>query len=376
MLSGNSICSLTRNGGFSNQHSLFLISHKNTNVSQLESNHISAVNLISSIVDCIFSMRGIGTAAYVSKDEFSVVDHAHNDKYNLLSIDMHYEASEDNLSIGNIFLDGILQPLYMPKEQVTNVPYEPKIGELKFVGLNTIQSNSQINYKTESFDGWLYPDGSTYQLTDFQESEQLKSTFTSTNTTFTLPKIENFIQSYDANKIDKSNLHKDISYKNFTPKHKHNVTLASTGEATINIELTMTARQGAGEGAKSNGFHGGDGQSTVISEILKKYNKDNGTKIKTSHSFLGVLSALNPTEDFWKDKWGDGYYQKQYKLNENSFPYSNKFKTTNEFDVECTCSFNSDGLANVIQAFEKNIETYPSHNKMPTMIYVGKWRRS
>ena len=39
---------------------------------------------------------------------------------------------------------------------------EPPVGTLKFVAMSDIGSNSSINYKSSSFDGWLYPDGSSF----------------------------------------------------------------------------------------------------------------------------------------------------------------------------------------------------------------------
>ena len=110
------------------------------------------------------------------------------------------------MSVGNVFIDGTLVPVEVPVSSVTDVKkitfnvVEPMVGTLKFVALSSIKTNSSIQYRSDDFDGWLYPDGTTFYLSDFALSSQLKTLYgNSDNTTFTLPVINNFLKMNGTN---------------------------------------------------------------------------------------------------------------------------------------------------------------------------------
>lgn len=82
-----------------------------------------------------------------------------------------------------MFIDGTLVPVDVPLSAITDEKkicfslVEPEIGTLKFVASANLGTNSSIEYKSDNFDGWMYPDGSSYQLSDFALSAKLKTLY-------------------------------------------------------------------------------------------------------------------------------------------------------------------------------------------------------
>ena len=86
------------------------------------------------------------------------------------------------MSIGNLYVDGILSTVYVPMSWVQPVvdvswqPIEPTFGTVKPAALPTkreIVSNDVIK---DNFDGWLWLDGyTTYPLSAFRLSNEINA---------------------------------------------------------------------------------------------------------------------------------------------------------------------------------------------------------
>ena len=88
--------------------------------------------------------RELKDTAYMASDEFSPVEHNHDDLYNKLSIQLHHpsqktysmlsamtdyisftdnapDSNDSVLSIGNLFVDGLLVPIEIPLSSISDM---------------------------------------------------------------------------------------------------------------------------------------------------------------------------------------------------------------------------------------------------------------
>lgn len=205
--------------------------------------------------------------AYEMSDDYSVVGHNHDNLYNKLDVTIPFKypsgisssddvsaianpyyvfdgypidkaAIEDSwLSVGNIFIDGRLSTLYLPLTYIANytiIPWqlkEPRVGSIKFMAVNKLDA---IDYTSDSFDGWLYPDGKTsYPLTAFMLSNYItsipnvKTSGSGNAKTFVLPALSSFMKL--SSTADSGGMFNYVTYKNGCIDHVHEVGMVVDG---------------------------------------------------------------------------------------------------------------------------------------------------
>ena len=330
--------------------------------------------------------------AYLLSDEFSPYYHDHDDKYNLLSLEFSYPNGKDDssmLSLGNVFFDGSLIPIYAPistMTQIWKIPFsisEPKVGMLKLVANSSISSNSMIAYKNEDFDGWLYPDGSTFNLTDFMLSTDLQALFgTGDGKTFQLPDVRTFLKMNGQSTKYSGSMIASMPKKNVLYKHPHDVTIYADVKAQIG--LVVPVNYVAGNGGRLHGGTGRiriyqpdkiakkfditiDGKQTTLEQYMKSTFDNNWYKDKNISIFENALKAIDK-ENEAKLANGKHLYD---SYAENNILTLNQIPS---ISVDMTMSLGS----NIGIQYEgnDNDETYPTHVIMPVMIYVGQKRRT
>ena len=360
---------------------------------------LSGQSLFSMLVEKVLDMQNLNSMAHMQSDEFSPYDHNHDSLYNNLSCEFYYASDKtyskfssrfvfkntipDNeaISVGNMFIDGTLVPVEIPANAVTDVQrikftaVEPMVGTLKFVASATIESNSTIQHKLDDFDGWLYPDGSTFDLSDFVLSNELKRLYgNADNVTFTLPNVNDFLKMNGTNQKISSSAIGAGDGKNVLLKHSHE--MDASCKAVAHVVLRLPGNPDFGDGGT---LHGGNGIVNVKSSDGKwiKY----GENTYTFGNFINELGLDN-------HKSGKVYSMNIHDVdralqvidsNNGTNLYSTfinrnvlKLNPIDAINIEATVNMTSQPT---ISQVEVGGETIPSHVVLPVMIYVGQRRR-
>lgn len=163
-------------------------------------------------------------------------------------------SNDESLSVGNAFIDGTLVPIDVALSAVRRTYVisfgmaEPAIGTLKFVSSTEIENNSSINYKSTDFDGWLYPDGSTFELSDFALSAQLRQLYGNSrySSRFTLPDFRKFIKLNGAGTLVESSMIGVVQGLNVLKRHSHRIDGTMNASASVVIKLIAGIRADEG----------------------------------------------------------------------------------------------------------------------------------
>lgn len=406
MIAGNSILYLPTCTSLQNSD-LLLVSERDKYLHDTyDTKHLSTQDFMQYMVQAIVEDMHLGTMSSENENSYSQVSHAHDNLYNKLSalIPLNVDESKTDLStlaysndpqyvfdsypiikpkndlwlsIGNMFIDGRLSTTYIPLSCALDyaiIPWqmiEPRVGDIKFIALTSIASNADIDYTSQSFDGWLYPDGTTeFPLTAFHLSDHIlnipNKSYNESTGKFKLPNLRTF-----AKIKSKTNTLNTFSYVNFNNdtilNHYHDVDIVANGTITTQALIDITKYPGAG-GKLHNGnaiSHQADGS------YLKKtkYGKTNHTLSEYLLYDSKKIRSLAPKDDVsdnpyagqtWKDIW-------------KSF---NNIVYTNDIDISCKCNVNMTATG-IVQnsAASLNRETHPSYQLLPVMMYVGKNNR-
>lgn len=279
-----------------NRNDILLLSEpvldiKNNN--QYISKHVSIGVLSDSIINNIKNLQKFGSMAYVDKNDYSSIDHNHDDIYNKVTISTLYRDSENTVKIGTLTIDGQKNDIYVPKMKIKTIP-APLVGQLKFIH-HTIRRD--INIYSDDFDGWVYADGSEYDCELFPTA---KDVFDNNGTTFTVPALNNFIKP---NPFPYSGNNMSETYNHVDPLHSHRMLVNLSGN--VNGQL----QYGCNTNGKGNTSHGASNADKV-----HNYNID------LDYTTINVSSR------------------------------SKDYIHTSGSDTD---------------------ETYPTHNNIPVMIYIG-----
>lgn len=124
---------------------------------ELRSMRSSYEVLSSSILEDLKKAYKFGSMAWESSADYSLEGHVH--QYSHLSVIPTIKRSDYDAgkisALATFTIDGRKSALYCPKIRTYNLP-SPYIGQLKFLGTSTLLA---IDEMAESFDGWVYPDG-------------------------------------------------------------------------------------------------------------------------------------------------------------------------------------------------------------------------
>lgn len=144
--------------------------------------------------------------AWQDENAYSLSGHNHDDIYDKTDITENQNNGEH---VATFVVDGRDHvDVYFP--QIVIYKYDdPYIGELKFV---TDKKHRTVNIDSDDFDGWVYPDGSQYNVSDFPDAATV---FGHSGTTFNVPNLTEFFcgdttknNHVDANEVIKKHSHK------------------------------------------------------------------------------------------------------------------------------------------------------------------------
>ena len=351
---------------------------------------VQSQTIASKLVEMIADIRKFGTMLNADTEQYSQRYHNHDDQYNKLSIDFYpghpstyskisksnviYEFNgypisrskiDSYLSIGNLFVDGTLSTVYLPMSCVNDVyvvPWqivEPEIGTIK---IGVVQQDGDIDYKSDDFDGWLYPDGSTYELSDFSLSSKLSDVYGNDDGTFTLPTLSNFIR-LNGHLVKNPELTSLIEGRNALLQHSHDITIDATG--TITTVGTTYYSDGVELSGKGDTIHRGTGywwyDSKNHKDFLVKRFADpafnNDATIKAARKAMGFkntkITESNKSQFLaWVDR---------------------TLYHSGDITLTCTCSIAINNIQ-ILDSIDEN-ETYPDYFDVPIMIYVGRRSR-
>ena len=368
--------------------------------------------LIYDVVDSLY----LSSMSKHNVDEYSKRVHNHNDKYNKLNISYVYpktfpdgyplnpvdqsmgdadykfdgypiktNALTSSISIGNMFVDGLLSTVYMPMSccyDFLTIPWqmtEPLLGEIKFVALDTIRSIGVNDVLNDDFDGWLWLNNNVeYPLTAFRLSDDIvNADFINTltgegvNRKFTLKNANDYFFKINNNQPSLKSFESNTNNIE-VPKHLHPVQFTVNGTASVSGQLSIVEKAGDG------GFiHKGNGKSSHIPKERKSngnvyqygYMK-NGSFINTYGSRRKEISTLvcRYRKDGSSDRWtydDNITWQQIWEMDGNKISFSSI-----DISADCNLQFNPD--ANLLGNTGFDGETYPSHTLMPVMVYVGR----
>lgn len=352
-----------------------------------ESKCISFQDIVQYIADLANDMLGLGSMAYQESSMYSLKDHNHSNLYNSLSIDIAYLPNDDKivsetslsstnyeftgypviatvdnaLSIGNIFFNGILSTLCIPLSSVAIggvVPWqiiEPSFGEIKFIACPQIDQH--INYQSDDFDGWLWMNSKIqyelqyFRLSNLISSNPLPDFIKSINNdgTFCIKDLSTFVSIDNHSQRFMCN----DGYE-CTPSHHHSCGANISGVVTA----VGTARVGeiAGNGGlihDGNGLFASKFDSELTARSKKVFGNKNAVKIGSSYKLTSLTLSGHPEQS-----WRDIYHALGGCV------------TTEAIEITAQCLLNTSNPINT--QLNDSIKSYPSHNLMPAMVYVGR----
>lgn len=257
---------------------------------------------------------GFKSMAYESEENYSLAGHVHN--YSAVSVwpNAEYQPNRDgsNLSVLSAVVEFVIDSkrttLYAPKVNVYESP-KPAIGQLKFL-LKTPPSlpNTDAFYGSSSFTGWVYPDGRSVTKTRFPDAfDAFGYSYGGSGENFNIPSLTDFISLNSKNMG--FNCAPKVPEVKSLPSHRHDI---SNPNISGSVKLTYS--------------------------FCTVDNTDPG------YACHGAISTGKV------DRGQD---------------YDVKFKMNNP-----TCNNVTTDLNENYQA-DQSTETYPSHNMLPVMIYIG-----
>ena len=414
MISGNSIYDLT-SADIQLSTDYFIVSTRDKYLKDSYDSKCSRASiLLKYLVDDILNSLHLSSMSKHDKDEYSERHHSHDDKYNQLSISYIYPekfpdgyplnpvdqsmvdadykfdgypikkaALTNSISIGNMFVDGLLSTVYMPMSCCYDflvIPWqiiEPSVGEIKFVALDNIKGPiTENDVLNDDFDGWLWLNGATYHLTSFRLSNDIENadfianiTGDGDNRTFTLKNANGYFFKINNNE---QSLTQHTNYiGDAAPQHIHPIQFTVNGTASVSGQLSIVAKAGDG------GFiHKGVGKSSHVPKgrTINGYTYQYGYNVngKFNNNVGGVTKPISSlmyryrqqgTSDWVYDY--DPPWEPIWEMDGNKIQFS-----TIDISANCNLSFNPQN--NILSSCGFAGETYPSHMLMPIMVYVGR----
>lgn len=237
--------------------SLFLMSEHDIYLyDRYNSVKIAYDDLIEDIASAVSAKLGLGSMAFEETSSYTPVQHRHDDRYNLISSFIFPYSKTNSLSIGNFFKDGTITPLYVGNDifgesdsvSISDV-YMP-VGDIRFQMIDKLDA---VEIQSEDFDGWVYPDGTIYDLSDFILSNRISSIFYVDAGKFAVPVLSDFI------KINNGEFAEDRFQKKtgrtVNSRHTHFTTADISGQ--VEMRAILPIGDIAGEGiCIHNGING------------------------------------------------------------------------------------------------------------------------
>lgn len=238
---------------------------------------------------------GLKSMAFEEKWNYAKNGHIHD--YTKIQIESPYEnlKADRSKTILKIDLNGTARYIKMPKVEFPTFP-EPEIGELKFLANCGVKLSRHFSKNsdgvfsftsTDRFDGWVYPDGSTFKSSDFPSASEIYGT--SESTTFRVPDLRTFFKCNNGSLKNDSLKHND--YVISVPPHVHKVTSDGNELNNTEIEADVDVLTWATGDGKHPTVHRGDGP------INGKGVRGIDVKIDTSKFNGSASSVEDPIDD-------------------------------------------------------------------------------
>lgn len=227
----------------------FLISrHYNLSSDRLFSKRLKYESLVKDATDNLCAALRLSSAAFVEKADYSRKNHGHDyssiyvyarplSAISAVSGIKIYPKSVKPIAEFNVLNNGKSNTvtMYSPGQQYDSIDDVPMIGELKFMARKTL---SAVDIDSPDFDGWVYPDGSSYSRRDFPAAYVLYGDGQSE--TFNVPFLSNFIKLNPG--VDRIDSMKKVPASNTAiAAHRHEVPKdimqTSGGKITANIKI-------------------------------------------------------------------------------------------------------------------------------------------
>lgn len=284
--------------------------------------HTTYDSLSNQLYDDLVDKYGFKSMAWESSAHYSLIGHIHN--YSKVSayavpelrMDKNKSNADELVNIVTFSIDSKKTDMYMPYVHLYEVP-KPYIGQLKFLARDKIDA---VNINAADFDGWTYPDGKALLSDAFPEAWNVFGTTygsNSENKTFNIPNLRDFLKFAQASST--VSFAEKINY-NRNPLSSHSHTIDSMSlDGSINVsgirmDLTNTKQS-------ADDYHTDPADS----------------------AFHCGLESAKPIE----------------------IPALVEFKASN---------FTIDGMVDTDNSNEAlaNIETHPSYNTIPVLMYIGE----
>lgn len=220
---------------------LLISEHSIYNYSSFNSKYVGMKLFLDTMFDEVYKLVDFRSMAYENSAIYAPSDHNHGNMYTKISsivydfTPLKYQRN-DLLSVGNFVIDGKWQTVYAPlscSQTIIDIPERlahPNIGQIKMVYKPRLD---QINIESESFDGWLYPDGSIYNKDNFENGDKLLSLFPYSPTQFKMPIINQFIKFSNQT----GNITSETGRTVIAP-HNHKINFNLNGSVTINAQIS------------------------------------------------------------------------------------------------------------------------------------------
>ena len=217
---------------------------------QYDSTKISYQSLSSELFERFKQVFNIKSMAFEESAYYSPIEHVHDYSQVELTSNVQKFDSEGNQNqrIGAIDVNGKTTVFYMEKPIVQFKQPSPSIGQLKFLAIDTLYP---INEKSDSFDGWTWPDGrriinKNSRFADaaehFDGNRQVSS--------FYLPNLCNLFRPPTSQEKNETNIPQLVGRRDVLLKHTHKVNpITPDASETINFKFAYHASKTAKEGS-------------------------------------------------------------------------------------------------------------------------------
>lgn len=206
---------------------------------QYESKSITYKTVLDSLFADLSGAMRFGSMAWESEDDYALSGHAH-DRYNRFAVAPALSAGSGNKLIARFTVNGEPSDVYMKVPSAKLLP-EPVVGQLRFMAW---PDPPAIDPYAAGFDGWVYPDGSSYPLADFPEGAY----FENDGVNFTVPDLTDFMRA-DQRPYEGTGS-KAVAAVEYLPRHNHTVSMALSGSVDGSFKYYTSSN---GNGPNSHG---------------------------------------------------------------------------------------------------------------------------
>lgn len=189
---------------------------------QYDSTKISYQALSSELFERFKQVVNIKSMAFEESAYYSLVEHVHDySQVELTSNVQKFDSlGNQNQRIGAIDVNGKTTVFYIEKPTQFKPP-SPIIGQLKFLAIDTLYP---IDEKSDSFDGWIWPDGRRISNRDLRFADAAEHFTGDRNTqSFLLPDLCNLFRPASAQEKNETSIPSLVEGRDVLLKHTHEV---------------------------------------------------------------------------------------------------------------------------------------------------------